>query len=139
MASSAATSPPPDDMAAHSGWGRSACKAEHLRPFINSKVIPKKAANQWRIPSHEQWPMPNPEEFTVFTSYLERSLAFPTSHFMRQFLNFYNIKISDLGPHSIQQIAFFMTLCEGYLGCPPYFLLWLAMFHGRAQRNKAAI
>jgi hypothetical protein len=49
-------------------------------------------------------------------------------------LAFYGIKISDLGPHSVQQIAFFTALCEGYLGCPAYFLLWLAIFHGRATR-----
>ena len=55
---------------------------------------------------------------------------------MRQLLNFNKIKISDLGLLSLQQIAFFVTLCKGYLGCPPYFPLWLAMFHGRAQRRK---
>ena len=73
-ASRAATPTPSGDMAAHSGWCRSTCKAEHLRPFINSKVIPKKAANQWRIPGTEQWPMPLPGEFVVFTSYLECGL-----------------------------------------------------------------
>jgi hypothetical protein len=123
-------------MAAHSGWCTSVCKAEHLRGFINSKVIPEKAQNQWRIPGKEQWPMPMPGEFVVFTSYLERGLSFPTSRFLRQFLNFYKIKLSDLGPLSLQQISFFVTLCEGYLGCPPYFPLWLAMFHDRAQRKK---
>jgi hypothetical protein len=50
-------------------------------------------------------------------------LAFPSSSFFHHFLAFYGIKLSDLGPHSIQQIAFFVTLCEGYLGCPPYFPL----------------
>ena len=123
-------------MAAHSGWCRSTCKAEHLRPFCNSKVIPEKKENSWRLPGAEQWPMPTKGEFVVFTSFLERGLSFPTSRFLRQFLNFYRIKISDLGPHSVQQIAFFMTLCEGFLGCPPYFPLWLALFHGRAQRKK---
>jgi hypothetical protein len=70
----------------------------------------------------------------VFFSFLDRGLAFPTSSFFRQFFAFYGIKISDLGPHSIQQISFFVTLCEGYLGCPPYFPLWLSIYHGRASR-----
>ena len=87
-------------MAALSGWSRSVCKAEHLRAFINSKVIPEKAANQWRILGNEQWPMPLPGEFVVFTSHLERGLSFPTSRFLCQFLNFYKIKLSDLGPLS---------------------------------------
>ncbi|XP_051202273.1 uncharacterized protein [Lolium perenne] len=38
--------------------------------------------------------------------------------------SFYNIKVSDLGPHSVQQISLFVALCECYLGCPPYFPLW---------------
>jgi hypothetical protein len=70
----------------------------------------------------------------VFLSFLDRGLVFPTSSFLRHFLSFYRIKISDLGPHSIQQISFFVTLCEGYLGCPPYFPLWLSIFHGREKR-----
>jgi hypothetical protein len=27
-----------------------------------------------------------------------------------------------------------VTLCEGYLGCPPYFPPWLSIFHRRAKR-----
>ena len=27
-----------------------------------------------------------------------------------------------------------MAFCESYLGCPPYFPLWLALFHGRVSR-----
>ena len=131
-ASASATLAPSGDMAAHSGWCKSTCKAEHLLPFCNSKILPEKAENQWRIPGVEGWPMPRRGEFVVFTSFLERGLSFPTSRFLRQFLSFYRIKISDLGPHSVQQIAFFMTLCEGFLGCPPYFPLWLILFHGRA-------
>ncbi|KAK1627354.1 hypothetical protein QYE76_001669 [Lolium multiflorum] len=43
-------------------------------------------------------------------------------------------KISDLGPHSVQEISLFVALCECYLGCPPYFPLWVSIFHGRATR-----
>ena len=43
---------------------------------------------------------------------------------------------SSAATHSVLQISFFVTLCEGFLGCPPYFPLWLALFHGRAQRKK---
>ncbi|KAK1627319.1 hypothetical protein QYE76_001634 [Lolium multiflorum] len=43
-------------------------------------------------------------------------------------------EVSDLGPHSVQQIALFVALCECYLGCPPYFPLWVSIFHGRATR-----
>jgi hypothetical protein len=53
---------------------------------------------------------------------------------MRQFLVFYNINITDLGPHSVQQISLLVVLCECYLGYPPYFPMWLSIFHCRAAR-----
>jgi hypothetical protein len=71
-------------------------------------------------------------------SFLDRSFTVPTSAFMRQFLAFYNIKILDLGPHIAQYISLFVARCECYLGCPPYFPLWLSIFHGRAaQMSKS--
>src|SRR4051812_33579920 len=105
-------------------------------PYISKRTIPEKNAHhRWRIPLTDPEPLPFTGEFVVFTSFLDRGLSFPTSLFLRHLLRFYCIKLHDLGPHSIQQIAFFVSLCEGWLGCPPYFPLWLAIFHGRAQRG----
>jgi hypothetical protein len=87
----------------------------------------------WRIPTaSETGPLPRPGEFILFVSFLNRGFALPSSKFLHQLLAFYDIKISDQGPHSIQQIALFVALCESYLCCPPYFPLWLSIFHGRA-------
>jgi hypothetical protein len=75
----------------------------------------------------------------LFLSFLDRGFALPSSDFIRQLLAFYGIKICDLGPHSVQQISLFVALCECYLGCPPYFPLWVSIFHGRATRaNKSS-
>ena len=124
-------------MAAQSAWKKMSLKKDGLLPYISRRMIPKKMEkNRWRVPTMETYPLPLPGEFVIFTSFLDWGLAIPTSRFLRQFLNFYSIKLSDLGPHSMQQIAFFVTLCEGWLGCPAYFPLWLAMFHGRAQRTS---
>lgn len=122
-------------MAIKGAWSRSKCTARLLLPYIAAGLIPAKAENRWRIPSGETEPAPNPGEFIVFLSFLDRGLSFPTSLFFRRLLAFYNISISDLGPHSIQQIAIFVAFCESYLGCPPYFPLWLSIFHGRASRE----
>jgi hypothetical protein len=109
--------------------------AKTLHPYITSGVIPAKGKlTRWRIPGKEMEPAPERGEFVVFTSFLDRGLAFPTSQFLRQLLAFYGIKISDLGPHSLQQISFFVALCEGYLGFPAYFPLLLTIFHGWAAR-----
>jgi hypothetical protein len=84
-------------------------------------------------------PLPRPGEFVLFLSFLDRGFALPSSDFIRQLLAFYGIKICDLGPHSVQQISLFVALCECYLGCPPYFPLWVSIFHGRATRaNKSS-
>jgi hypothetical protein len=117
-------------------WYRWKIKAEMLLPFMSSGIIPEARNNRWLIPGDEETPMPRKGEFIVFLSFLERGLSFPTSHFIRRFLEFYGIKITDLGPHSIQQISLFVALCQCSLGCPPYFPLWLAIFHGRITHES---
>jgi hypothetical protein len=80
----------------------------------------------------EMEPMPQTGVFVIFTSFLDRGFAVPTSAFLHQLLLFYNIKISDLGPHSFQQILMFVALCKCYLGCPPYFHCgWPSSMAGR--------
>ncbi|KAK1625972.1 hypothetical protein QYE76_000287 [Lolium multiflorum] len=117
------------------GWGKSKVTRESLLPYVASGVIPEFKQERWRVPpANEVEPLPRPGEFVIFLSFLDRGFALPTSDFLRQLLAFYNIKVSDLGPHSVQQISLFVALCECYLGCPPYFPLWVSIFHGRATR-----
>jgi hypothetical protein len=117
------------------GWTKSKVTKEALIPYISAGIIPEMAREKWRVPAaNETEPLPRTGEFVIFMSFLDRGFAVPTSDFLRQLLAFYNNKISDLGPHNIQQILLFMALCECYLGYPPYFLLWVSIFHGRAAR-----
>ncbi|KAK1685170.1 hypothetical protein QYE76_046018 [Lolium multiflorum] len=114
------------------GWGKSKVTRESLLPYVASGVIPEFKLERWRVPpANEVEPLPR---FVIFLSFLDRGFALPTSDFLRQLLAFYSIKVSDLGPHSVQQISLFVALCECYLGCPPYFPLWVSIFHGRATR-----
>ncbi|KAK1608209.1 hypothetical protein QYE76_031882 [Lolium multiflorum] len=117
------------------GWGKSKVTRESLLPYVASGVIPEFNRERWRVPpANEVEPLPRPGEFVIFSSFLDRGFALPTSEFLQQLLAFYSIKVSDLGPHSVQQISLFVALCECYLGCPPYFPLWVSVFHGRATR-----
>ncbi|KAK1648904.1 hypothetical protein QYE76_066709 [Lolium multiflorum] len=117
------------------GWGKSKVTRESLLPYVASGVIPEFNRERWRVPpADEVEPLPRPGEFVIFLSFLDRGFALPTSDFLRQLLAFYSIKVSDLGPHSVQQISLFVALCECYLACPPYFPLWVSIFHGRATR-----
>ncbi|KAK1608375.1 hypothetical protein QYE76_032048 [Lolium multiflorum] len=86
------------------GWGKSKVTRESLLPYVASGVIPEFNRERWRVPPADEW---NP------------------SH---------GPGVSDLGPHSVQQISLFVALCECYLACPPYFPLWVSIFHGRATR-----
>jgi hypothetical protein len=108
-----------------------------LLPYISMGVIPKMKQERWRVPTVVETELLLWEgEFVIFMSFLDRGVGVPTSAFLRRLLAFYNIKISDLAPHSIQQISLFIALCEYYLCCPPYFPLWLSYFHGRATRQS---
>ena len=123
-------------MVSKGAWSRSKMTASLLLPYISQGVIPEAKKNRWRIPGNEESPEPRRGEFVVFLSFLDRGLSFPTSLFLRKFLNFYSIKLTDLGPHSVQQISLFVVLCECYLNCSPYFPLWLSIFHGRITRER---
>ncbi|KAK1616580.1 hypothetical protein QYE76_022097 [Lolium multiflorum] len=98
------------------GWGKSKVTRESLLPYVASGVIPEFNRERWRVPpADEVEPLPRPGEFVIFLSFLDRGFALPTSDFLRQLLAFYSIKVSDLGPHSVQQISLFVALCECYL------------------------
>jgi hypothetical protein len=102
------------------GWTKSKVTKEALIPYISAGIIPEMARERWRVPAaNETEPLPRTGEFVIFMSFLDRRFAVPSSDFLRQLLDFYNIKISDLGPHSVQQISLFVALCECYLGACP--------------------
>jgi hypothetical protein len=102
------------------GWGKSKVTRESLLPYIAAGIIPEFKHERCRVPAaNEVEPRPRPGEFVIFMNFLDRGFALPTSNFLQQLLAFYSIKIFDLGPHNVQQIALFVALCECYLGFPP--------------------
>ena len=110
-------------------WGRSKCTKVLLKSFEEAGIL---RAGRWHIPAAgEVVPDPRDREFICFTSHLERGLRFPTSLFFHRFYAYYGIHPSDLGPHSIEQLAIFVAFCERYLGCRTYFPLWQGLFHER--------
>ena len=122
---------------ADSDWCVSKCTASQLKSFESAGLLVK---NLYRVPSlTEVAPSPRDGEFILFTSQLERGLRLPSSKFFRRFLAYYAIKPSDLGPHSIEQIAVFVAVCECYLGSEPFFPLWQHLFHGQTQKVDGAL
>ena len=43
-------------------------------------------------------------------------------------LHYYQIELQHLNPNGIQHMAAFVTLCEGFLGIDPHFILWRHLF-----------
>jgi hypothetical protein len=117
------------------GGSKSKVTREALLPYVFAGIIPEMNRERWRVPAtNETEPLPRTGEFMIFMSFLDRGFAVPSSDFLRQLLAFYNIKIYDLRPHSVQQISLLVVMCECYLRCPPYFPLWVSIFHRRVAR-----
>jgi hypothetical protein len=51
--------------------------------------------------------------------------------FLRGLLFVYGVQLHQLTPNSILHIAYFITLCESFLGIEPHFLLWKYLFRLR--------
>jgi hypothetical protein len=67
----------------------------------------------------------------MFLAYLLRGLSFPAHEFLRGLLFVYGVQLHQLTLNSILHIAFFVTLCESFLGIEPHWTLWKFLFRLR--------
>ncbi|KAE8783820.1 hypothetical protein D1007_03559 [Hordeum vulgare] len=74
-------------------------------------------------------------ERVVFDTHFNVGFGQPTSRFLCQFMELYDLQIRHLGPNSVLYLAFFATLCEGYLDFWRLSSLFQLFFHFRAQKN----
>jgi hypothetical protein len=58
----------------------------------------------------------------------ERGLGIPVSQFLRALPSWYEVELHNFNPNSIAQVAIFADVCEGYMGIPPHWNLWLHLF-----------
>jgi hypothetical protein len=84
---------------------------------------------EWIVPpsSHLE---PNPPEGYVvsFLRYHERGFNAPASTFMRALCYHYGVELHNFAPNAISQAATFVGVCEGYLGIPVNWELWVHLF-----------
>ena len=73
---------------------------------------------------------PNPPLGYVvcFLSFLDWGFGTPASRLIREILHYYGVELHNLNPNSVMQAAVFATVCEGFLGVPPHWNLWLHLF-----------
>ena len=72
-----------------------------------------------------------------FLSFLDRGFGTPAGQLIWALLHYYGVELHNLNPNSIMQAAVFAMVCEGFLGVPPHWNLWLHLFKAEmSSRNE---
>jgi hypothetical protein len=73
-------------------WKKEKLKSEDLLTLVNSGFLPEKEMDLWRTATGDPYPMKkNLDEILMFTRFVERGLALPTSDFFKGMLRYYDI------------------------------------------------
>jgi len=84
---------------------------------------------EWIVPSaNDREPNPPPGYVVCFLSFLDRGFGVPAGRLIRAILHHYEVELHNLNPNSVMQAAVFTTVCEGFLGVPVNWNLWLYLF-----------
>jgi hypothetical protein len=73
----------------------------------------------------------------MFLAFLLRGFSLPAHEFLRGLLFVYGVQLHQLTPNSLLHIAYFVTLCESFLGIEPHFILWRSIFRLRPNVSLA--
>jgi hypothetical protein len=84
-----------------------------------------------KFPSTERIPQPPSGYWVMFLAFLLCGLSLPAHEEIRGLLFIYGVQLHQLTPNSILHIAYFVTLCESFLGIEPHFTLWRSIFRLR--------
>jgi hypothetical protein len=81
-----------------------------------------------------------------FIRYHERGFTAPASRFMRALYFYYGVELHNFAPNAISQAATFVGVCEGSLGIPLNWDLWIHLFRAdlftlptTEQRTRRAV
>jgi hypothetical protein len=75
------------------------------------------------FPSTKCIPKPPSGYRVMFLAFLLCGLSFPAHDFLPGLLFIYGVQLHQLTPNSILHIAYFVTLCESFLGIEPHWIL----------------
>jgi hypothetical protein len=117
-------------------WMPSVVGDKDLQLLVDRGLLPPKELGQWKSAYQNPFPPENPGETIVYTSFFERGLGLPTSKFLRRVLYFYRIQLVNLTPIGLSQIAFFVHMCEAFLGIDPHFQLFRYFFRLKPQPDN---
>jgi hypothetical protein len=113
-------------------WERSTVTRLALSELVSAGQL---AANEegrpaeWIVPPAGDHAPNLPEGYVVsFIRFHERGFAAPASRFMRALCHRYGVELHNFAPNAISQAATFVGICEGYLGIPVNWELWIHLF-----------
>jgi hypothetical protein len=113
-------------------WERSKATPLALGQLVASGQL---AANEdgrpaeWIVPSKRER-VPNPPYGYVvsFIRFHKRGFTVPASRFMRALCYHYGVELHNFTPNAISQAATLVGVCEGFLGIPVNWDLWVHLF-----------
>lgn len=119
-------------------WSPSWTTQERLDAYIARGLLPPQTeAREWLAPGNEGSPSP-PDGYVVsFMAYHTHGFSMPAHHFLREVLHHYKVGLHELAPNSMQHLAAFVALCEGYMGIEPHFKLYTFFFKAVVIRLRS--
>jgi hypothetical protein len=113
-------------------WERSTVTRLALNQLVTAGQL---AANEdgwpteWIVPpGRDQAPNPPSGYVVSFVRFHERGFMAPASRFMRALFHHYGVELHNFAPNAISQAATFVGVCEGFLGIPVNWDLWIHLF-----------
>jgi hypothetical protein len=83
----------------------------------------------WIVPpATDREPNPPYGYIVNFICHHERGFAAPASRFMRELCHHYGVELHNFASNAISQAATFVGVCEGFLGIPVNWDLWVHLF-----------
>jgi hypothetical protein len=79
-------------------------------------------------PATDREPNPPYGYVVSFVRFHERGFAAPASRFLRELCFHYGVELHNFAPNAISQAATFVGVCEGFLGIPVNWDLWVHLF-----------
>jgi hypothetical protein len=89
-------------------------------------------------PERDQEPNPPFGYVVSFIRFHERGFAAPASRFLRGLCFHYGVELHNFAPNAISQAATFVVVCEGFLGIPVNWDLWVHLFRAELHTLTTA-
>jgi hypothetical protein len=113
-------------------WPRSTVTEFMLHELENGDQLAPNVDGQppaWIVlPAADREPNPPFGYVVSFIRFHERGFAAPASRFMLGLCYHYSVELHNFTPNAISQAATFVGICEGFLGIPVNWDLWVHLF-----------